>query len=657
MIDAVRDYIDKGWHIFPVEPNTKLPAKGPNGIRASYHKATNDREKALHYFTKNPNANIGLNLEASGLVCVDVDSYKDDCEFAVFMTGKEMPPTLTQRSASGGHHYIFKAADADEFVGQLCKGVDIKHKGYVLLEPSVFDGKCYTWETDDEPAPVPSWVPRKNAAPLLEAKQAPVASNVIDLGRSISGFEYNQTLANIQAGENWHTNTRDMVAHLIAKGWTADAIYAIAEKDFNLDGPTSSGNRRRELQTFVNSALEKGFNPPTQQNFAPVPVEENDNWPTLFTEFDANALPIRRWIYGNHYIRGFISVLASAGGVGKTSLQIVEALSIVTGKPLLGEEVKEQCNVWIINLEDPRDEMHRRVIAAMQHHKITKEEVAGRLFVDADRDFPFKIAVQSKNGLLVHDELIEYMKYKIKKHNIGIVMIDPFVSSHNVQENDNMAINAVVDQIRAIADHTECAIGLVHHIRKMNGQEADVDSIRGAGSLIGAARAARVINKIPPEEAEKLGVSDQEAIGIFRVDDGKSNLTPPAANAVYRRMASTELSNGDHVGVTTAFSMPDLFDGLTGDHVMTAQRLIAAAEERDEPMRKSAQATHWAGNAVAEALGINPEIPAQKARASAVLKMWIKTNLLKEESLYSKRDGREVPCIIVGEWMNRSDYK
>jgi len=293
----------------------------------------------------------------------------------------------------------------------------------------------------------------------------------------------------------------------------------------------------------------------------------------------------------------------------------------------------------------------------MQHHKITKEEVVGKLFVDADRDFPFKIAVESKNGLLVHDELIEYMKYKIKKHNIGIVMIDPFVSSHNVQENDNMAINAVVDQIRAIADHAECAFGLVHHIRKMNGQEADVDSIRGAGSLIGAARAARVINKIPPEEAEKLGVSEQEAIGIFRVDDAKNNLSPPAANAVYRRMASTELSNGDHVGVTTAFAMPDLFDGLTGDHVMTAQRLIAAAEESDEPMRKSGQASDWAGNAVAEALGINTDIPAQKARAAAVLKMWIKTNILKEESLYSKRDGREAPCVIVGEWMNRSEYK
>jgi hypothetical protein len=35
--------------------------------------------------------------------------------------------------------------------------------------------------------------------------------------------------------------------------------------------------------------------------------------------FDEAALKPRQWIYGQHYLRGFVSVLASAGGVGKTS--------------------------------------------------------------------------------------------------------------------------------------------------------------------------------------------------------------------------------------------------------------------------------------------------------------------------------------------------
>jgi hypothetical protein len=87
-------------------------------------------------------------------------------------------------------------------------------------------------------------------------------------------------------------------------------------------------------------------------------------WPTPYDMFDAAALPTRQWIYGRHYLRGFVSVLASAGGIGKTSLQIVEALAIATGKPLLGEEVFDPCNVWLINLEDPIEEMTRTKCAA-----------------------------------------------------------------------------------------------------------------------------------------------------------------------------------------------------------------------------------------------------------------------------------------------------
>lgn len=251
-LKQLETYVQRGWHIFPVEPNTKLPAKGPNGVRASYHKATNNHEKALHYFTKNPNANIGLNLEASGLVCVDVDSYKDDCEFHLFMTGKEMPPTLTQRSASGGHHYFFKVSEGDEFVGQLCKGVDIKHKGYVLLEPSVFKGSPYRWETDDEPAPVPDWVTRKNALPSVKSPSTPID---IDLGSSNLNTE--EAIGKIRQGDNWHDNMLRLTAHFVSTGYTPQQIHAITDR-LTLSRYTIE-QTRQAVQKMIDGAKNKGF--------------------------------------------------------------------------------------------------------------------------------------------------------------------------------------------------------------------------------------------------------------------------------------------------------------------------------------------------------------------------------------------------------------
>jgi RecA-family ATPase len=166
-------------------------------------------------------------------------------------------------------------------------------------------------------------------------------------------------------------------------------------------------------------------------------------------------------------------------------MQIVEALAIVTGKPLLGEPVIEQCNVWIINLEDPIEELQRRVLAAMKHYNIKPDEVRGKLFLDAGRDLQMMFAVQTREGVVPNDALVDHMIKKIKEHKIGVTFIDPIVSAHGVNENDNMAMGAVVSLIREVADKTNSAIGLVHHIRKGKREDAGIESVRGAGSLIG----------------------------------------------------------------------------------------------------------------------------------------------------------------------------
>lgn len=380
-------------------------------------------------------------------------------------------------------------------------------------------------------------------------------------------------------------------------------------------------------------------------------IASERQWPTPYEPVDPASIPARRWIYGQHYIRSNVSVLASAGGVGKTSLQILESLCITTGKPLLGEAVHERCNVWVINLEDPLEEMQRRYAATMLHYGIAAEEVRGRLFLDAGRSLNMVFANQGREGTEVNDEMLDYMAKMIKQNNIGVMFIDPWVGANMINENDNVAMNAAVSAVRSVCDETDCAAGLVHHIRKGNGDEATVDSVRGAGSLIGAARAARVINKISAEDAQKLGVSEDESLGIFRVDDGKANLAPPAAKAVYRRMVGVQLPNMEYVGVATEFSLPDLFEGITTRHTMAVQRMVGDAEANSEPLRESAQAKAWVGHAVAQVLDLDMEKKNEKAKVRDVIKKWLSSGVLRKAMAHSNRDGREVPCIVVGEWI------
>jgi hypothetical protein len=378
------------------------------------------------------------------------------------------------------------------------------------------------------------------------------------------------------------------------------------------------------------------------------------DWPTLYDMFSEESLPPRQWVYGQHYLRQFVSVLASAGGIGKTSLQIVEALAICTGRALLGEAVHEQTNVWLVNLEDPMEEMQRRVLAAMRLFGIKPEEVKGRLFLDAGRNFRMKFATQTREGVIPNADLIRHMVEKIPERGIGAVFIDPFVGTHDVSENDNGAINSVLAEIRTIADATGCAIGLVHHIRKGNGEDATIDSVRGANSLIGAARAARVINRLGKDEAAKLGIDEMDAASIFRVDDGKANLAPPAAKSVWRKMQGVKIGNGEWVGVATEYKLPDAFEGISASDAMAVQKAVGNAAEHSA-LRANSQAKAWAGHVIGDILGIDTSEKAGKDKVSTVLKQWIKTDVLRIEQEWDPVKSRDVPIVVVGNWISNQE--
>lgn len=377
-----------------------------------------------------------------------------------------------------------------------------------------------------------------------------------------------------------------------------------------------------------------------------------------FTLRPPAEIPRRRWLYGDSYIRSFVSVLASSGGAGKTTLYVAEALAIATGKPLLGITPAERTGVWIMNLEDPADEMERRIGAAAIHYGLDQGDIAGRLFVDAGRDKPLTVARQTRDGVTIHKPVVDAIVEAIRRNNIGVLIVDPFVASHSVSENDNQAINAVLALWRLIADITGCCIVLVHHVRKPNGEEMTVDSVRGGSAIIGAVRTARVMNPMSETDAAKLGIEDNQRRRFVRVDNAKNNLAPPADRASWIELVSVDLGNGsgisdqggDKVGVATAWEPPSAFDGITEDHMRAVFNFV----HKNGPQRQSPKAADWMGHAVISACGLG-DGQAADARAKALLSRWVKTGVLKVEKRHDKGEGRMVPYYVCGILPDRSD--
>jgi RecA-family ATPase len=203
-------------------------------------------------------------------------------------------------------------------------------------------------------------------------------------------------------------------------------------------------------------------------------------------------------------------MLVGEGAVGKSSIVSGMALSLVTGKPLLGEKVHGgPKRVWIINLEDSGDEIARSIQAAATHHGISEQDIGNRLFVNAGIGSSFHIIKNSGHGIAANDELVTAMVADIIANQIDVVTIDPLVSTHGMSENDNMAMDRLAKTFALIADQTQCAIELVHHTGKGR-SEGGAEAARGASSLVAAARSVVRAVRMTPSEAEKYGIEGEE---------------------------------------------------------------------------------------------------------------------------------------------------
>ena len=345
---------------------------------------------------------------------------------------------------------------------------------------------------------------------------------------------------------------------------------------------------------------------------------------------DPATFPRRAWVYGHHLIRRFLSTTVAPGAVGKSSLTLVEAIAMATGRPLLGIHPAEgPLKVWIWNGEDPLDELERRVAAICIHYGVDRAELDGQLFLNSGRDTEIVIATTTRNGTVIAQPVIDAMKATIQENGIDVVYLDPFVACHGASENDNGAINAVAKTIARMADETGTAWDLVHHSRKTGGAEITVEDGRGASALLAAARSGRVLNVMTKEEAERAGV--EKPRGFFRVDNGKANLAPPPDKSDWFALKSVSLGNGgpnpldqpDYVAVVTPWQWPDMMETVTVDHLRQVQAAVAASR-----WRENHQAKDWVGNAVAQVMNLDTANRNHKAKIIYLLKTWLSTGML-----------------------------
>jgi len=156
-----------------------------------------------------------------------------------------------------------------------------------------------------------------------------------------------------------------------------------------------------------------------------------------------------------------------------------------------------------------------------------------------------------------------------------------------------------------------------------------------------------VLTAMSKEEALQAGVDERRR--FFKIANGaKANLGLPPEETTWRQMVSVSLGNGaggpdDHVGVVSQWKWPNPFDEVTVADLDAVQAKIATGE-----WRADVQAKAWAGNAVADVLGLDMTDPKAKSAVKSMLATWIKNEALRIDRRLDPERRDERNFIVVG---------
>jgi hypothetical protein len=375
-------------------------------------------------------------------------------------------------------------------------------------------------------------------------------------------------------------------------------------------------------------------------------------WPTPYSARPASAIPPRQWLYGKHYIRGAVTLTAAPGGTGKSQHSLVEAVSMATGRDLVGgEHLPERLRAWVWNAEDDIAEMERRVCGICDHYALDREDLREWLFLDSSDTLPLELAHGNGRGVMVRETTIATIAARVANRRLDVVILDPLVALHTLPEADNTAQAKVLRILRQrICVPCNCGVEIIAHTRKLS-KDADrdmaADDVRGAGSIVYSVRSTRLLHPMTLTDAEKYGIEGDARHRYFRVERVKTNMAR-RETMYWVEMVERPIANGengsykDTVVVSTLWTPQSVTDKVTPAVAAAICSEIGKAE-----YRRDQRAGNWAGKLIAQRLGLDVSNPSHKRQVKDLLNWLIGRGTLASE-LRNDRSGHSREYIVPG---------
>lgn len=479
-LDYALKYAERGWYVFPLMPNTKIPFKN----FAWKEQSSNDKNQVLKWSKQYPNCNWAIDLGKSHLSVLDVDNKKghkgsESLALLELEYGK-IPENLVVQSATpviqedgsikyGEHCYLIEPLP--NFPQGLGDGLEIKGAGgYVLIPGSTINGVSYKIVkfSKDEWKPAPKTLIDFIRQPKTENPDREIPVAELDTERNIeNAIEYLVKEAPISIENKFGNNTAyQVLANLRDKGVSQHKAVDLAARYWNdrCEPPWSY----KELENLADNVYKYGKNQPGAKSVEAdlVPFDEtakplqSPSKLKLIPDIQLlNSLQPPNYIVENYFETDTITVLFGDSGSYKSFMAIDIGISVAYNKPWAGKPVKQSPVVYIAG--EGKNGIARRIAAWRKNKQI-----------DSKHEGPFYI-VSSPVWFDRPDnirELITAIEDELKGEKPGVVIIDTLAACFgDGDENSTKDMTRFIRYVnKGIRERYNCLCLIIHHTGQQN---------------------------------------------------------------------------------------------------------------------------------------------------------------------------------------------
>ena len=301
-----------------------------------------------------------------------------------------------------------------------------------------------------------------------------------------------------------------MEAKAIARDWSTSSPNpehneAVFNKEWTRMSRENTTISHRKVMWLANQ-YDPNWNKSKDLQMAPVGQRPSvlDSPIKPLTEDEAASARLHPRMLVENYLYADLRNIVAAGGVGKTTTLLYEAMNGALGRPIWGHHVPEPFTTVIVTKEDSREILIGRLKIMLDENELgpdERQQVWSRVYVIDLVGEPFKLAETKGQEIRPHWPNLEKLLQRCKPLSPDRFIFDPLMSFSAGESRVNDAEQAIVEAARHILRRFPgCAVDVVHHTGKANARLATTDqySGRNGSALPDGSRMVAVLVKCSP---------------------------------------------------------------------------------------------------------------------------------------------------------------